>query len=534
MAKWRKSVVTDYGEDILAEAVTGESIIEFVKISVGCGIYSGDELSDEFLKKRTSIREEKNEYGISSMKRNGNVITISAIMDNASVSDGYYIRELGLWAKRKDSDNDAELYSIIIADEPDYFPESSSPTTVKHTFQMVLANDDMKICITENMGAYVLVDDYNKDKDKIEKALYQKVETYVMEKSLEDAVGDANQFTLDKIAELINGAPETRDTLKEIADAIADNETVVDALNAAIGSKLDKTEGEELKKSVRDGKSSVASAITSMGVTTASDATFSTMSDNIKKVTPTISQSGQVVTAAVGNNKKTLTVSSGTLSNPAMSWNGATLTATSKVETAGYIGTSEQKSNTATITTQAARTVNPGKTAQTIRSAGSRVYFSGAETVGSLGGTASASDVASGVTFSSDLAGRNVTGTLKGLKFTQIVGEFTINAQDSYKNFQSFSPAISRFDVYMIRVRNISTGDIRIGLIGYHTAGANARIIIPNQYSTSSVDTNNNYYFDFSPYDQDNTLSINGSRGITQVGVGITIYRADCRDSFFL
>lgn len=41
---------------------------------------------------------------------------------------------------------------------------------------------------------------------------------------------------------------------------------------------------DNLKKSVSDGKSTVASAITSMGVSTASDATFSTMSSNIKSI----------------------------------------------------------------------------------------------------------------------------------------------------------------------------------------------------------------------------------------------------------
>lgn len=39
---------------------------------------------------------------------------------------------------------------------------------------------------------------------------------------------------------LVNGAPETLDTLKELADAIQNNEDVIDALNAAIGDKADK------------------------------------------------------------------------------------------------------------------------------------------------------------------------------------------------------------------------------------------------------------------------------------------------------
>lgn len=47
-------------------------------------------------------------------------------------------------------------------------------------------------------------------------------------------------YTDMKIGELINGAPETLDTIKEVADAILENETIVEALNEAVGKKLNK------------------------------------------------------------------------------------------------------------------------------------------------------------------------------------------------------------------------------------------------------------------------------------------------------
>lgn len=48
------------------------------------------------------------------------------------------------------------------------------------------------------------------------------------------------------ISELIGGAPETYDTLKEIADYLEAHDDVVAALNAAIGNKVDKVEGKGL------------------------------------------------------------------------------------------------------------------------------------------------------------------------------------------------------------------------------------------------------------------------------------------------
>ncbi len=46
----------------------------------------------------------------------------------------------------------------------------------------------------------------------------------------------------EKIAALVDGAPETLDTLKELADALEANEDMMTAITAAIALKLDKTE----------------------------------------------------------------------------------------------------------------------------------------------------------------------------------------------------------------------------------------------------------------------------------------------------
>ena len=46
----------------------------------------------------------------------------------------------------------------------------------------------------------------------------------------------------DKIADLVNSAPETLDTLGELATALAENQDVVDTLNGAIGNKANKAD----------------------------------------------------------------------------------------------------------------------------------------------------------------------------------------------------------------------------------------------------------------------------------------------------
>jgi hypothetical protein len=64
---------------------------------------------------------------------------------------------------------------------------------------------------------------------------------------IDEKYKSSTDYTDRKIAQLINGAPETLDTLKEIADEIAKNKTVVESINAAIGIKANAADVEKHK-----------------------------------------------------------------------------------------------------------------------------------------------------------------------------------------------------------------------------------------------------------------------------------------------
>lgn len=69
------------------------------------------------------------------------------------------------------------------------------------------------------------------------------------------------------IDNLIGGAPSTYDTFKEVADYIAEHKDVADALNAAIGNKVDKEEGKGL--SAEDFTTALKAKLDAMPVITA-------------------------------------------------------------------------------------------------------------------------------------------------------------------------------------------------------------------------------------------------------------------------
>lgn len=71
--------------------------------------------------------------------------------------------------------------------------------------------------------------------------------------SVKTACDTSKAYTDARIADLINGAPSTLDTLGEIADAMAENQTVVEALDAAIGTKVDTITGDTFIGAAKSG-----------------------------------------------------------------------------------------------------------------------------------------------------------------------------------------------------------------------------------------------------------------------------------------
>ena len=70
--------------------------------------------------------------------------------------------------------------------------------------------------------------------------------TYATKSELNTHATEAKEYTDTVINNLVNAAPDTLDTLGELAQAILDNEDVVELLETSVTNKLDKSEAEQL------------------------------------------------------------------------------------------------------------------------------------------------------------------------------------------------------------------------------------------------------------------------------------------------
>lgn len=119
----KPAVITEAWGKLQILNMTGEQI-EFTKLEVGSGLYSDEEATEEALSRRASLKDRKQVFGISSMdvKDDGKTLILSIMITNADLSEGYTIRELGLYARIKDQPDTECLVSISLAEIEDDLP----------------------------------------------------------------------------------------------------------------------------------------------------------------------------------------------------------------------------------------------------------------------------------------------------------------------------------------------------------------------------------------------------------------------------
>jgi hypothetical protein len=123
VAKFNGFILTEKGRELLAKGLAGETIT-FTKMAIG----DGTSLTSE--RERTTLVNQITTLPILNInvKRNG-TCEINALLTNKSVTTGFYIKELGIFAHG--NDNVEILYAYNISISPDFVPPFSANNVVE-------------------------------------------------------------------------------------------------------------------------------------------------------------------------------------------------------------------------------------------------------------------------------------------------------------------------------------------------------------------------------------------------------------------
>ena len=157
-----KKVLTAAGSALHAKCLAGtSSSIEFTRFQLGNGTYTGSE-STEALAAMVALKSPKNTFPVTKAEVVNNAtckLTLNA--SNLEVTEGYYVTEVGVFAKG--SDGNEILYSITVADpeHPDWMPafNNVAPGSLRYIDYMSVGNAT-SITIKVSPGGLVSIEDF--------------------------------------------------------------------------------------------------------------------------------------------------------------------------------------------------------------------------------------------------------------------------------------------------------------------------------------------------------------------------------------
>ncbi len=234
MAIYHNSKQTNCGRVLENRARNGEGTIEFTCIRAGSGTYTDDEKLT--LNNATSLKETRQEFpftGITPKKEN-DYLSLESIITNEGVQEGYYLSELGIYARLKGTTEDI-LYCIGLVDYPDYVPSSEHERYEIILQSLIKCYHAADVTIEYEENTYATA-------EALHRHITDKDNPHGITDKTDGIYRQATGYTDQAIADLINAAPSTLDTLGEIAQAMLENNDVVDALEAAVGTKASQAE----------------------------------------------------------------------------------------------------------------------------------------------------------------------------------------------------------------------------------------------------------------------------------------------------
>lgn len=120
MSQYNPVKPTIQGQAMIAESLKTETGLVFTKVEWGDGIVSRGEQYPTF----TALKNKVIESPISKMERQDATLYITSVVNNSTLSTGFYCREIGVWAKIG-ANGTEQLFAYTYAENASYTPSSN-------------------------------------------------------------------------------------------------------------------------------------------------------------------------------------------------------------------------------------------------------------------------------------------------------------------------------------------------------------------------------------------------------------------------
>lgn len=136
MANWQGAILTNKGRALQAKVEGGLCQLALTKLKTGDGTLA----PGQTLEALTDLVSPKQNIGISAVvvdEDQPGVVYVKGILSNASLTTGYLVKELGLFAT--DPDDGEILYAVTVDSNPDYLQDNTSATVITEALKLAIA-----------------------------------------------------------------------------------------------------------------------------------------------------------------------------------------------------------------------------------------------------------------------------------------------------------------------------------------------------------------------------------------------------------
>ncbi len=202
---FNNAVMTNGGARLLTRAQAGEISIQFTRLVVGNGMYTPEDKAIENIQKQTALKSLKNTYGLSdiekysdhSVKATALITNQNSVTGQALIEEGYYINEIGLYARPVGDGIDMEagevLYSLAVTagDNGDFMPPYNgyNPAQIIQDYYVTVSNAS-EVTIAVDNDTVALAEDVIELREKIETKADQEEMERLLENKLDKEYGE--------------------------------------------------------------------------------------------------------------------------------------------------------------------------------------------------------------------------------------------------------------------------------------------------------------------------------------------------------
>jgi hypothetical protein len=152
MPNWSGGILTTKGQALQAKVDAGQTLLTLTKMKIGSGVLP----SGQSLQSLNDLVVPEMNVPISAVSAEGNISTITGVITNAGLINGFNVRELGVFAQ--DPTLGEILYSITTDSAPDYLPPEGGAVTVSSEFNYhITVSNAANVTATLNPSGLVTV-----------------------------------------------------------------------------------------------------------------------------------------------------------------------------------------------------------------------------------------------------------------------------------------------------------------------------------------------------------------------------------------